>query len=74
MLIGEIDQKTIFRFKNVADYETFVNAIDVDYDSEDVIFTGWDNKLNTPQFNIVKRSGYGERTKETKFSRSFRYQ
>ena len=40
MLIGEEEQKTNIRFKNVDDLETYINAMDFDYDSEDVIFTG----------------------------------
>ena len=38
------------------DFESYINAIDIDYDSEDVIFTGYIYKLNTPQFNVVKPS------------------
>ena len=41
------------------DFESFINAIDVDNDSEDVTFTGYVYKLNTPQFNFVKRSANG---------------
>ena len=42
MLIGEIEQKTNFRFENTDDFETYINAKDNGgYDSEDVIFTGW---------------------------------
>ena len=44
------------------DFESYINAIDVDYDSEDVTFTGFVYKLNTPQFNVVKRSAYGKGT------------
>ena len=51
MLIGEIEQKTNVMFKNVDDFETFIHAIDNSgYDSEDVVFTGWLYKLNTPDF------------------------
>ena len=51
MLIGEIEQTTDFRFKNVDDFENYINAIDNSgYDSDDVIFTGWLYKLNTPEF------------------------
>ena len=51
MLVGEIEQKTNIRFKNVDDFESYINAIDnKGYDSEDVIFTGWLYKLNTPEF------------------------
>ena len=42
MLIAEIEQKTNIRFKNVYDFETYIDAIDNGgYDSEDLIFTGW---------------------------------
>ena len=39
MLIGEIKQKTKIRFTKFEDFETFYNATDVDYNSEDVVFT-----------------------------------
>ena len=48
MLIVEQEQKIIITYRNVEDYETYVNAIDVDSDSADGIFTGWVNKLTTP--------------------------
>ena len=42
MLVGEIEQKTNIRFKNVDDFESYINAIDNSgFDSEDVVFTGW---------------------------------
>ena len=44
------------------DFEIYINAIDIDYDSEHVTFTGYTYKLNTPQFNVVRRSAYGRRT------------
>ena len=37
MLIGEKEHKTNNRLKNVDDFETYIFAIVVDYDSEDVI-------------------------------------
>ena len=48
MIIGLIEHKMNIRFKNMDDFESYMNAIDVDYDSEDVIFTGYIYKLNTP--------------------------
>ena len=36
MIIGPIEHKTNIRFKNMDDFERYINAIDVDYDSEDV--------------------------------------
>ena len=51
MLVGEVEQKTNIRFKNVDDFESYNTAIDNSgYDSDDVIFTGWLYKLNTPEF------------------------
>ena len=41
MIIGPVEYKTNIRFKNMDDSERYINAIDVDYDSEDVIFTGY---------------------------------
>ena len=62
MIIGPIEHKTNIRFKNMDDFERYINAIDVDYDSEDVTFTGYVYKLDTPQFKVVKRSAYGRGT------------
>ena len=61
-IIRPFEHKTNIRFKNMDDFESYINAIDVDYDSEDVTFTGYVYKLNTPQFNVVKRSAYGRGT------------
>ena len=62
IIIREMEQKTNFIFRNVEDFETYIIAIDVDYDSEDVFVTGWLYKLNTPQLNMVKRSQYSRST------------
>ena len=62
MIIGPIAHKTNIRFKNEDDFESYINAIDIDYDSKDVTFTGYVYKLNTPQFKVVKRSVYGKST------------
>ena len=56
MIIGPVEHKTNNRFKNRVDFERYKNAIDIDDDSEDVIFTGYFFKLNTSHFNVVKRS------------------
>ena len=40
ILIGEIEQKTISRFKNIDDFESYIKTIDnIGYDSEYVILT-----------------------------------
>ena len=44
------------------DFESYINAIDIDYDSEDVTFTGYVYKLNIPQFHVVKSNAYGKGT------------
>ena len=63
MLIGELEQKTNFRFKNVDYFENYIIAIDNSgYDGDDVIFTGWLFKLNTPEFKKVNRSQYSRGT------------
>ena len=62
MIIGPVEHKANIRFKNMDDFERYINAIDIDYDSEDVTFTGYVYKLNTPHFKIVKRSAHGRGT------------
>ena len=62
MNIGPIEQKTDVSFKKTGDFESYINAIDIDYDSEDVTLTGYVYKLVTPQFNVVKRSVYAKGT------------
>ena len=62
LIIGPVEHKTNIRFKNMDDFENYINAIDVDYDSEDVTFTGYVYKINTPHFKVVKRSAYGRGT------------
>ena len=63
MLVGEVEQKTNIRFKNVDDFESYINAIDKSvYDSEDLIFTAWLYKSNTPEFKKLNRPQYGRGT------------
>ena len=62
MIIGPVEHKTNIRFKNMDDFERYINTIDIDYDSDDVTFTGYVYKLYTPQFKVVKRSAYGRGT------------
>ena len=45
---GDQIRQTIFRFRNINDFEAFINAIDQDYESEDAIFNGYNYKINTP--------------------------
>ena len=62
MLIGEIEENTIFIFRNVDDFEGYINAIDIDYDSDDVIFTVWLYKIINFQFKLVNRAQSGRDT------------
>ena len=56
VVIGPVEHKTKTRFRIMDDFKSYMNAIDVDSDSEDVTFTGYVYEVNTPQFNVVKRS------------------
>ena len=62
MVIGPIKHKTNIRFKNIHDFESYINAIDIEYDAEDVIFNGYVYKINTPPFNRVNSYQYGRGT------------
>ena len=47
------------RFRTIDDFESHINAIDQDCESEEGIFKGYIYKINSPQFNLVNRSQYG---------------
>ena len=57
--VGDQIRQTNFTFRNMDDFEAHNNAIDERYDAEDAIFNGHIYKINTPQFNKVNRSQYG---------------
>ena len=57
--VGDQIRQTHNRFRNISDYEAYINAIDEGYDAEDAIFNGYIYQINTPQFNKVNRSQYG---------------
>ena len=57
--VGDQIRQTKIRFRNMDDFEAYINSIDQDYDSEDAIFNGYIYKLDTPQFKKVNRSQYG---------------
>ena len=52
-------RQTHIRFRNIDDFEAFINATDEGYDAEGAIFNGYIHKLDTPQFIKVNRSQYG---------------
>ena len=62
MFIGPVVRKTNIGFTNMDDFESYLNAVDFDYDSRDVTFTGYVCKKNTHQFKVVKRSAYAKGT------------
>ena len=52
-------RQTLIKFRNNNDSEAYINAIDDKYDAEDGTFNGHIYKTNTPKFNKVNRSHYG---------------
>ena len=56
---GDQLRQTHIRFRNITDYEQYINAIDEDYEFEDGIFNGYIYKINSPPFSKVNRSQYG---------------
>ena len=57
--VGDQIRQTHIRFRNISDYEAYINSIDEEYDADDCILNGYIYKLNTPQFNKVNRGQYG---------------
>ena len=57
--VGDQIRQTHRRFRNMDDFEAFINAIDQDYESEDAIFNGFIYKIDTPHLTKVNRSRYG---------------
>ena len=57
-VVNQIRQTNI-RFRNINDFEAYINSIDSGYDAEDAFFIGHIYKINTPIFNKVNRSQYG---------------
>ena len=57
--VGDQIRQTHIRFRNISDYEAYINKIDDGYDADDTIFNGYIYKIDTPQFNKVNRSQYG---------------
>ena len=60
MNIGPVEHKTDLRFRNLEDFESYIKAIDIDYDNEIVIFTGFVYKVSTHHFNVVERNAYAK--------------
>ena len=59
ILVGDQLRQTHIRFRKMIDFESYIKSIDQDYDSDDSIFNGYIYKIDTPIFNKVNRSQYG---------------
>ena len=57
--VGDQICQTYFSFRNITDYEAYINSIDKGYDAEDSFINCYFYKINTPQINSVDRSQYG---------------
>ena len=56
--VGDQIRQTHGRFRNIDDFESYINSIDEGYDAEGAIFNGYFYKLNTPQFIKVNRNQF----------------
>ena len=57
--VGDQIRQTNIRFRNMDDFESYINTIDDGYDAEGANFKGYIYKLDTPQFKKVNKSQYG---------------
>ena len=57
--VGDQIRQTHVKFRNMDDFESYINSIDEGYDAVDCFFNGYIYKLNTPQFNKVNSSQCG---------------
>ena len=57
--VGDQIRQTHVRFRNMDNFEAYINSIDERYDADDCIFNGYIYKIDTPQFNKVNRSQNG---------------
>ena len=56
--VGDQIRQTHIRFRNIDDFEAYINAIVKGYDAEDSIFKSYIYTLSTSQFNKVNRSQF----------------
>ena len=57
--VGDQIRQTNVRFRNMDDFEAYINSIDEGYDAEDAIFNGYIYNIDTRIFKKVNRSEYG---------------
>ena len=59
LVVADHIRQTHIRLRNLTDFESYINAIDQDYESQDAVFNGYIYQTDTPQFILVIRSQYG---------------
>ena len=57
--VGDQIRQTHSRFRNIDAFENYINKTDDGYDADDSVFNGFIYKIDTPIFNKVNRSQYG---------------
>ena len=58
--VGDQSRETHIRFRNFNVYGSFINSVDEEYDAADsIFFNGYVFEVDTPQFNLIRRSEYG---------------
>ena len=57
--VGDQIHQSHTRFRNIDEFENYINSIDEGYDADDCIFNGYIYKTNSPQFIKINRSQYG---------------
>ena len=57
--MGTVIKKTSMPFKNVTDFNTSKNKIQIKYEGDDVVFTGYLNKFYDLPFEKVSPGVYG---------------
>ena len=49
--IADQTRETHIRFRNIDHFDSYINAIDHGYESEDAVFNGYNFIIKTPHFN-----------------------
>ena len=57
--IADQTRETHIRFRNLDNFESYIDAFDQHYESENAILKGYTHKINSPKFKLVNRIQYG---------------
>ena len=57
--IGDQIRETQVRYRNIIEYDSYINSLNEGYDAEDAIFNGYFHKIRNLQFDLVERSQNG---------------